>query len=206
MTSDTGPVTRKKVFLSYSRSELYFAEAVAKRLSKDFDVWFDLQRLLPGLDWKAEINKGLEACHALVLITSQAALHSPNVADEWETALKRGVPVLLLVFENVDFTPYTLNPYNNDIPSRTLALDQLKDKSAAIIGCRWRYSHNIYRLITTLKTVLDDKPAEPGAHPSFPKDTIGLPNPIILTFGQRQLIDVMTVSYTHLTLPTIYSV
>ena len=70
---------RPKIFLSYSRQELYFAEEVVQELSKQFDVWFDIQRLKPGLDWDADIKQGNDECAALVLIVSEASLHSPNV-------------------------------------------------------------------------------------------------------------------------------
>jgi len=64
---------------------------------------------MPGHDWAAGIKMGLEECATLVLVVSQASLHSPNVANEWEYVLfQRQVPVYLLVFESVRFEPYTM--------------------------------------------------------------------------------------------------
>src|SRR5579872_3416655 len=107
--ADTSTPKHAKLFLSYSRQELYFAESLVNELSSDFDVWFDIQRLRPGIDWGAEIRHGLDDCDALVLVASETALHSPYVADEWERVLfERKMPVYILVFESVRFEPYAV--------------------------------------------------------------------------------------------------
>ena len=46
-------------FISYSRSQLYFAESVAVELERmKVDVWFDLQQLKTGEDWASEAVLG----------------------------------------------------------------------------------------------------------------------------------------------------
>ena len=48
------------VFISYSRQELYFAESLAVSLQeKGVSVWFDIQQLKPGFDWKEGIQYGV---------------------------------------------------------------------------------------------------------------------------------------------------
>ena len=42
------------IFISYSRRQLYFAESVVLHLQRAGpDVWFNLQKLTPGVDWSA---------------------------------------------------------------------------------------------------------------------------------------------------------
>jgi len=90
-------------FVSYSRKQLYFAEAIALHLQKQgVEVWFDLQQLGAGADWAATLKAGYENCERLVLVASQSALASPYVEVEWATALKNGREVILAVVEDVD--------------------------------------------------------------------------------------------------------
>jgi len=92
-----------KTFVSYSRKQLYFAEAIALHLQKQgVDVWFDLQQLGAGVNWASTLKDGYENCERLVLVASKSALASPYVEIEWDTALKNGREVILAVIENVE--------------------------------------------------------------------------------------------------------
>jgi hypothetical protein len=90
-------------FISYSRKQLYFAEAIALHLQKGgIEVWFDLQQLGAGTDWASALKNGYENCTRLVLVVSQAALASKYVEVEWDTARQNGREVILAVVEDVD--------------------------------------------------------------------------------------------------------
>lgn len=90
-------------FISYSRKQLYFAEALTLHLQKQgTQCWFDLQQLEAGADWAKELQDGYSTCKRLVLVASRASFASPYVSVEWETALKNGGEVILVVFEEVD--------------------------------------------------------------------------------------------------------
>ena len=91
------------IFVSYSRRQLYFAESVALTLQRaGLDVWFDLQKLTPGIDWAAALEDGYRQCDRLILIASRAALSSSYVQIEWETALRNGREVIVVLSEAVD--------------------------------------------------------------------------------------------------------
>jgi hypothetical protein len=88
------------IFVSYSRKQLYFAESVALKLQQaGLEIWFDLQKLEPGMDWAAALKDGYGNCEKLVLIASQAAIQSPYVQVEWETALQNGREVTIVLTE-----------------------------------------------------------------------------------------------------------
>jgi hypothetical protein len=81
---------------------MYFAEAVALHLQRSgLEVWFDLQKLTPGVDWGSALKEGYSHCDRLVLVASRAALQSPYVQVEWETALQNGREVILVLSEAV---------------------------------------------------------------------------------------------------------
>ena len=70
-------------FLSYSRSQFYFAEAINLYLQKKgISTWFDMQSLAPGSDWKASLASAMRDCTAIILVASQAALQSEYVQRE----------------------------------------------------------------------------------------------------------------------------
>src|SRR3972149_4743144 len=90
-------------FKSYSRKQLYFAEAIALHLQKEgIEIWFDLQQLGAGTDWASALKKGYGNCKHLVLVVSQTALDSQYVEVEWDTARQNGREVILAVVEDVD--------------------------------------------------------------------------------------------------------
>lgn len=88
------------LFVSYSRKQMYFAEAVALYLQRaGFEVWFDLQKLGPGVDWSSALKDGYNNCEKLVLIASKAAIESRYVQVEWEAALSNGREVIVVLTE-----------------------------------------------------------------------------------------------------------
>jgi hypothetical protein len=87
-------------FISYSRKQLYFAEAIALHLQKEgIEIWFDLQQLGAGSDWATTLKNGYENCKRLVLVVSQTALDSKYVEVEWDTARQHGREVILAVLK-----------------------------------------------------------------------------------------------------------
>jgi len=90
-------------FISYSRTQLYFAEAIALHLQKrGFEIWFDLQQLGAGVNWASTLEAGYENCRSLILVVSQSALASKYVEAEWNTAQQNGREVILAVVEAAD--------------------------------------------------------------------------------------------------------
>ena len=90
------------IFVSYSRRQMYFAEAVALHLQQaGFEVWFDLQKLGPGVDWGSALKDGYSNCEKLVLIASKAAIASRYVQVEWEAALHKERELIVVVTEAV---------------------------------------------------------------------------------------------------------
>lgn len=85
--------SRRRVFVSYSRSDFYFAEQLAVALPRQsLEAWFDVHELAPGSDWSAAIDRAIEACDVFVLVASRAALESPYVQRERELAARLGRP------------------------------------------------------------------------------------------------------------------
>ncbi len=91
-----------RAFLSYSRQQYHFAESLALTLqNKGVALWFDVQQLEPGSDWKADIEDGLTRSDMVLLLASKAALASPYVEREWRHALERRKIVIVGVIEAV---------------------------------------------------------------------------------------------------------
>ena len=92
-----------RLFLSYSRAQFYFAESLAYALqARDFDVWFDSQRLTTGTEWAAEIMRGIASSDVLLLVGSKQSLESVAVRHEWTTAVGQGKKIVVALFEHVE--------------------------------------------------------------------------------------------------------
>ena len=101
----------KNIFISYSRRELGFVDALVKNLEDEkYNVWLDYQALIPGSPWNVQIDKGLKEADTVLLVVSKAALASEYVELEWRHFLETKKRVILLIFEAVDL-PKELEQY-----------------------------------------------------------------------------------------------
>jgi hypothetical protein len=145
-------------FISYSRKQLYFAEAIALHLQKEgIEIWFDLQQLGAGTDWASALKSGYGNCARLVLVASQTALDSKYVEVEWDTARQNGREVILAVVEDVD------------IP------EKLRD--CAVIDFRTNFNAAMKRLVSYLNGSLPRPKDRISARGKFPY-SLHLPFPI----------------------------
>ncbi|HSO49204.1 MAG TPA: toll/interleukin-1 receptor domain-containing protein, partial [Acidimicrobiia bacterium] len=86
---DPGQQDLHRVFISYSRSDFYFAEQLAGALRRrGFAVWFDVHELGPGTDWSSAIDRAIAECDTFLVVASRAALESPYVQQERDRAVE----------------------------------------------------------------------------------------------------------------------
>lgn len=149
--------TNPQVFLSYSRQEMYFAEALAHQLqTTGINMWFDLIRLKPGINWQDAIQEGLETSTAVVLLVSQSSIQSRWVANEWQHAIATGKPLYLVFFEAISLTPFIIDDgYGDPIPVDPC---QLIEEASTIIDGRRDFSRLIRLLSGCIlhKDILQD--------------------------------------------------
>lgn len=140
-------------FVSYSRTEYYFTREFVEKLKKNgLNVWFDQQQLLPGLEWKSEIDSGLENCAGLILVVSLASLRSPNVAYEWQSAIRQNKPIYLVLSEAVDIGKIELK--SDDIDVTQYSMVDLVRYAHKIIDLRRSFEKRTSLLV---KHILEDK-------------------------------------------------
>jgi len=77
------------VFLSHASQDKPRVRKLCKRLRDDgFDPWLDEERLVPGQDWKLEIEKALRDSQAILLCYSQLSVAKEGfVQREYKKAL-----------------------------------------------------------------------------------------------------------------------
>ena len=169
------------IFVSYSRKQMYFAEAVALNLQQSgLEVWFDLQKLTPGVDWSSALKEGYSHCDRLILIASQAALQSPYVQVEWVTALQNGREVILVLSEAV-ILPEAL-------------------RNCAVYDARTHFDRTIRSLVTYLR---GERPARHDAVPAPGKASYPLSMPFDIWLTLVVLfLPTLTVWTAALTLPS----
>lgn len=84
------PETQKMlVFLSHASEDKAKVRNLCKRLKADgFDPWLDEERLLPGQDWKLEIEKAMRASGAILVCFSSVSVAKEGfVQREYKRAL-----------------------------------------------------------------------------------------------------------------------
>jgi hypothetical protein len=151
----------KHIFLSYSRRQFYFAEAVVLGLQEaGIAVWFDVQQLGPGVQWREQIAKGLDEAGGLVMVASEAAIVSKYVRGEWEPMIDTGRPVYVVLFEACELPP------------------KLRDNAVAIIDMRGKFGSGLRKL----KRAVNGETIPPPKHlPS--NEPFGLPGRVPLAVG-----------------------
>jgi hypothetical protein len=94
--------SRPRVFISYSRRDVYFAEYIAVQLAlAGIDPWLDFYKLRPGTNWPAEITHSIAASDMLILLASPHALQSAYVESEWRTAIRAGKAMCIALISSV---------------------------------------------------------------------------------------------------------
>lgn len=96
----------KTVFLSYSRSNYFFAELFALRLKEaGYTVWRDQGAIRAGDDWRQTIEEGIKDCMAVVVALSADSADSAYVTFEWAYAAGMGRPVIPVKLTECSFHP-----------------------------------------------------------------------------------------------------
>jgi hypothetical protein len=103
--AEAGAAGKLKVFISYSRAELMFADELVAGLEvMGFDVTIDRQSIVEGEDWKKRLGALITDADTVVFILSPASAKSDICAWEVEEAAqlsKRIIPVLAKPLEGI---------------------------------------------------------------------------------------------------------
>lgn len=90
-----------KIFLSYRREDLSFAEFIRQKLQEwGYQVWMDIYDIPKGAYWPDAIDEALKGTDIVVGIMSPDAVSSRNVKNEWDWALVNEKPLLLLLLRD----------------------------------------------------------------------------------------------------------
>ena len=88
-------------FISYGRADgKAFSAKLCKLLSdRNFKIWFDQNDIPPAVDWRSQINAGIERARNLLFVITPYSIESAYCREELETAYqlnKRIIPVLYI--------------------------------------------------------------------------------------------------------------
>lgn len=112
-----------KIFISYRRDDSgYVADSIYKSLCGAFgddSLFFDVDGIPPGVNWKRHLRESIESCSLMVVIIGRDWLDMRETAMgerrldqavdfvrfEIETALRRGIPVIPLFLDGLTSIP-----------------------------------------------------------------------------------------------------
>lgn len=87
------------VFVSYSRKDEDFTRRLVRDLKNaGLDVWFDRESIQPGEQWDKEIEEGLRAAIAVIVVLSPDSMASDNVRNEINFARDNDQLILPVLF------------------------------------------------------------------------------------------------------------
>lgn len=104
-----------RIFVSYSRKNKDFCRQLTDELQKrDFDFWVDWEGIPPTVDWKKEIQKGIEEADTFIAIVSPDWIASEICLFELEVAVNNGKRLIPVVPCDIvwDSVPRTLAQLN----------------------------------------------------------------------------------------------
>ena len=79
----------QNLFLSYSRNnKLFVQDLVGKLEERGYDVWFDLQDILPSEKWWDSIKEGIDGSDNFVFVISPDSLKSDTCQRELTYAVQ----------------------------------------------------------------------------------------------------------------------
>lgn len=108
------------VFINYASEDKDFAIIVYEKLvSEGFSVWMDIERLLPGDDWKYEIKKAIRNCNAFMCLMSSRSVNKRGFVQK---EIKEALDVLDQIPPGQNFLiPVRIDdcyPSHPDIPEK----------------------------------------------------------------------------------------
>jgi TIR domain len=95
-----------ELFVSHSKKDGDFAELLKLKLEREgFKSWIDTDRLLPGVDWRQEIDEAIKNARALIAVMSPDGKESEYVTYEWAYAWGRGIKILPIMITQTSLHP-----------------------------------------------------------------------------------------------------
>ena len=95
------PLADGHVFLSYAREDRQFVDRLVNDLRlRGIAVWRDVEQLLPGQNWREEIERALLAAAALLYVASARSVGASFVAAELSAVVAREIPVVPIILDD----------------------------------------------------------------------------------------------------------
>jgi hypothetical protein len=108
------------IFISHSHADSDFAEILhSKLIAAGFTVWRDTV-MVPGADWRKEIDRAIQEASALIVMITSQAKASEYVTYEWAFALGAGVKIIPLLLEQTKLHPRLESLQYLDFTNRTV--------------------------------------------------------------------------------------
>ena len=135
-----------KVFVSYSRKDTEFAKRLTGELQKDdMDLWIDWEDIPPTVDWRKQIEKGIEEADAFLFLISPDSAKSKVCGLEIDCAVKNGKRIIPIVVREIEWedTPPHLGHLNYIFFSRDDDFDTAVKKLLTAIHTdyEWMQTH-----------------------------------------------------------------
>lgn len=94
------------LFISHSKVDGDFAELLKLRLEREgYTAWIDVDRIGPGVDWRAEIDDAIKKSLVVIAVMSPEARLSEYVTYEWAFAWGSGIKLIPIMLRQTTMHP-----------------------------------------------------------------------------------------------------
>ncbi|MEO8358285.1 MAG: TIR domain-containing protein, partial [Chloroflexota bacterium] len=92
-----------KAFVSYSRKDTEFTRKLTDALiAQQYELWVDWESIPPTVDWKLQIQKGVEEADTFLFLISPDSVKSRECLNELTLAITNGKRLIPLVVRQID--------------------------------------------------------------------------------------------------------
>jgi hypothetical protein len=103
------------IFLSYSSEDATRIEHLRDALQeRGVKVWLDRREIRPGDRFRGVLEKDVESSRSVGIVVTKNSLASNWILEECERALKHGLRLISLLFEDVDLPDFLKSPHYVD--------------------------------------------------------------------------------------------
>ncbi|MBN1201918.1 MAG: SUMF1/EgtB/PvdO family nonheme iron enzyme [Anaerolineae bacterium] len=157
-----GSMPVQQVFISYKRddSDDFVRWLAAGLRAAGVHTWVDVEDIDPGENWDVAVERGLDACDAMIAVLTPGAVKSRNVRDEWSFFLDEDKPVYPVMLQKCR-VPYRLR--------RVQHIDFSRDPDGALAD-----------LLDALGAAAHHPPTEPDRLPFEPETVLVPAGPCVI--------------------------
>ncbi len=130
------------IFISHARKDDAIAQKIHDALkARGIESWLDSVDVQSTETWESQVDQALKSTSQCLLVMSHSTLKSPSVAYEYRYCLNEGIPVFVLLVEDMDKRKMPWRLQDTQILDLTKDFDTRSDELAELLKAKDYAAH-----------------------------------------------------------------